>query len=47
MHGCVISVKVSVESCDSVRIAFLTAALNDLNMLSADLQNAYLNADCH
>jgi hypothetical protein len=38
---------VSVESRDSVRIAFLTTALNDLNVLSADLQNAYLNANCH
>jgi hypothetical protein len=29
---------------DSVRIAFLYAALNDLDILSADVQNAYLNA---
>lgn len=28
----------------SVRIAFLVAALNDLNVLAADVQNAYLNA---
>jgi hypothetical protein len=37
----------SVVSCDSVRLAFLIAGLNDLNVLSADLQNVYLNADCH
>jgi hypothetical protein len=29
---------------DSVSIAFLLAALNDLEVLSADIQNAYLNA---
>ena len=29
---------------DSVRIAFLIAALNDLDILSADIGNAYLNA---
>ena len=34
----------SVVSRDSVRIAFLIAALNDLDVLSADVQNAYLNA---
>ena len=34
----------SVVSRESVRIAFLTAALNDLNILSADVQNAYINA---
>ena len=34
----------SVVSCDRVRIMFLTAALNDLNILLADVQNAYLNA---
>ena len=34
----------SVVSRDSVRIAFLYAALNDLDVLSADVQNAYLNA---
>ena len=30
----------SVVSRDSVRIAFLKAALNDLNILSADIGNA-------
>lgn len=35
----------SVVSRDSVRIAFLIAALNDLDILAADIQNAYLNAD--
>ena len=34
----------SVVTRDSVRIAFLSAALNDLNVLSGDVQNAYLNA---
>lgn len=34
----------SVVSRDSVRIAFLIAALNDLDILAADVQNAYLNA---
>ena len=29
---------------DSIRIAFLLAALNDLDVLSADVQGAYLNA---
>jgi len=35
----------SVVSRDSVRIAFLIAALNDLNILAADIGNAYINAD--
>ena len=34
----------SVVSRDSVRIAFTIAALNDLSILAADVQNAYLNA---
>jgi len=34
----------SVVSRDSVRIAFLLAALNDCNILSGDIGNAYLNA---
>jgi hypothetical protein len=34
----------SVISCDSVRLAFLIAALNDLEILLADIQNTYLNA---
>ena len=34
----------SVVSRDSVRIAFLIAALNDLEILSGDIQNAYLNS---
>jgi hypothetical protein len=34
----------SVVSRDSVRIAFLAAALNGLDILAADVQNAYLNA---
>jgi hypothetical protein len=36
----------SVVSRDSVRIAFLIAALNDLDIMSCDLENAYLNATC-
>ena len=36
----------SVVSCESVRIAFTAAALNDLDVLIADIGNAYLNADC-
>ena len=34
----------SVVSRDSVRLAFLIAALNDIDILAADVQNAYLNA---
>jgi len=34
----------SVVSRDSVRLFFLLAALNDLDILSADIQNAYLHA---
>ena len=34
----------SVISRDSVRIMFLIAALNDIDILSADIGNAYLNA---
>ena len=34
----------TVVSRESVRIAFLIAALNDLNILAGDIQNAYLNA---
>jgi hypothetical protein len=36
----------SVVSRDSIRLAFLIAALNDLNIMSCDLENAYLNAPC-
>ena len=38
------SVYSSVVSRDSVRIAFLIAALNGLDILAGDVQNAYLNA---
>ena len=31
---------------DSVRLAFLIAALNDIDIMSCDLENAYLNAPC-
>jgi len=36
----------SVVSRESVRIAFLIAALNDLDIFAADIGNAYLNAPC-
>ena len=36
----------SIVSQDSVLIALLIAALNNLNILSCDIQNAYLTADC-
>jgi hypothetical protein len=35
----------SVVSRDSVRIAFLLAALNDVPILATDIGNAYLNAN--
>lgn len=40
------SVYSTVVSRDSVRLFFLLAALNDLDVLSADIQNAYLSAPC-
>ena len=36
----------SVVSRDSIRIAFLVAALNGLKVLACDIGNAYLNAPC-
>jgi hypothetical protein len=36
----------SVVTRDSVRICFMLAALHDLDVQSADIQNAYLTADC-
>jgi hypothetical protein len=36
----------SVISRDSIRLAFLIAALNDLDIMLCDLENAYLNAPC-
>ena len=36
----------SIVSRDSVRLAFLIMALNDIDILSVDLENAYLNAPC-
>jgi hypothetical protein len=36
----------SVVSRDSIRIAFMVAALNDLKICAADVGNAYLNAPC-
>ena len=35
-----------VVSCDSVRIALTIAALNGLQVMACDIQNAYLTADC-
>ncbi|KAL7515969.1 hypothetical protein ACHAWF_000018, partial [Thalassiosira exigua] len=37
----------SVVSRDSVRIALLVAALNDLDIFACDIGNAYLNAPCN
>ena len=36
----------SVISRESVRVALLVAALNDLNVMSADIKNAYLSSLC-
>ena len=36
----------SVASRDGVRLIFLISVLNDLDLLSADIGNAYLNAKC-
>mmetsp|Transcript_6957 Transcript_6957/g.15347 ORF Transcript_6957/g.15347 Transcript_6957/m.15347 type:complete len:588 (-) Transcript_6957:1134-2897(-) len=36
----------SVVSRDSVKIAFLITALNDIDVLACDIGNAYLNAEC-
>jgi hypothetical protein len=36
----------SVVSRDSIWLAFLIAALNDIDTMSCDLENAYLNAPC-
>ena len=36
----------SVVGRDSVRIGFLLATLNDLDVLAGDIQNAFLNAPC-
>ncbi len=36
----------SVVSRESVRLAFMIAALNDLDVLAADIGNAHLNAPC-
>lgn len=34
----------SIVSRDSIRLAFLISALNDIDLLAADIGNAYLNA---
>jgi len=36
----------SIVSCESIQIAFLIAALNDLEVFATDVGNAYLNAPC-
>jgi hypothetical protein len=36
----------SVVPCDSVRLGFLIAALNGMDIMSFNLENAYLNAPC-
>ena len=37
----------SVVSRDNVRLAFTIAALNGVDVMSCDLEDAYLNAMCH
>ena len=37
----------SVVSRDSVRLTFMIVALNDLNIMSCDMENSYLNATNH
>jgi Reverse transcriptase (RNA-dependent DNA polymerase) len=37
----------NVVSRESVRIALLIASLNDMEVVTADVQGAYLNAPCH
>ena len=37
----------SVMSHDSIHLAFLIVALNNINILSCDSENTYLNAKCH
>jgi hypothetical protein len=36
----------SVASRESVRLGFLLASLNNLDLVSVDIGNAYVNADC-
>jgi hypothetical protein len=36
----------SIVSRDSVKIGFMLAALNGLDVMAGDLENAYLNAPC-
>jgi hypothetical protein len=36
----------SVVSRDSVRIGFMLAVLNELDVMACDLENVYLNAPC-
>jgi hypothetical protein len=36
----------SIVSRDSVKIAFMIAALNDLDIMACDIGNAYLNEKC-
>jgi hypothetical protein len=36
----------SVISRDSIRLAFVLATLNDLEIIACDIENAYLNAPC-
>ena len=37
----------SVVSRDSVQLAFLIAALNNIDIMSIDLENAFIQALCH
>ena len=41
-----ITYSIVVRSRDSVRIAFLIAALNKLDVIACDVGNAYLNTPC-
>eukprot|EP00978_Attheya_sp_CCMP212_P005771 scaffold12886_cov57-Attheya_sp.AAC.3 len=45
--GCHMVFDIKMDGKDSVRIALLYAALNDLEVLSCGVTNVYLNVDCH
>ena len=46
MEALVLLTYSSMVSHERIRIALMVAALNDLDVLVADIGNAYLNADC-
>eukprot|EP00957_Ditylum_brightwellii_P191633 14590204-Ditylum_brightwellii.AAC.1 len=37
----------SIVSRDSIQLFFMLASLNDINILTTDIQNAYLSAEVH